>query len=70
MRDNPLFQMIIRKMYIRSPSINGIALSVNNMVSLKAPIGPFTILEPHNQEIDDLYLVQKRRATGFDAPIL
>ena len=32
------------------------------------PTGPFTILEPENQEITKLYLVQKCRSTKFETP--
>ena len=35
--------------------------------SLRNPTGPFTILEPQDQEIAEFYVVQKRRATYFDA---
>ena len=31
------------------------------------PTGPFTILEPHDQEIGDLYVVLERRLTYFEA---
>ena len=34
------------------------------------PTNPFTILEPHDQEIDEFYLVQERRVTNFEAPKL
>ena len=30
----------------------------------------FTISEPQNQEIGELYVVQKRRSTAFEAPKL
>ena len=31
------------------------------------PIGPFTILEPRDQEIGVLFVIQERRATDFKA---
>ena len=31
------------------------------------PTEPFTILEPYDQEIGELYLVQERRVTDFEA---
>ena len=31
------------------------------------PTGPLKILDPHNQEIGELYVVQERRATDFEA---
>ena len=34
------------------------------------PKNSFTILEPRDQEIDEFYLVQERRATDFEAPKL
>ena len=34
------------------------------------PTNPFTILEPQDQEIGELYVVQERRATDFEAPKL
>ena len=34
------------------------------------PTGPFTILQPHNQEISEFYVVQERRATDLEAPQL
>ena len=34
------------------------------------PIGPFTILQPDDQEIGEFRAVQKRRATDFEAPEL
>ena len=37
---------------------------------LDFPTKPFTILEPRDQEIGEFYVVQKRRATGFEAPKL
>ena len=35
--------------------------------SENSPIEPFTILEPQNPSIDDLYVVRKRPLTNFDA---
>ena len=32
------------------------------------PTGPFTISEPQNQEISEFVLVQKSRATDYEAP--
>ena len=34
------------------------------------PTNPFTILEPHDQEIGEFYLVRELRATDFEAPKL
>ena len=34
------------------------------------PTGPFTILEPKDQEIGELYAVQKRPKADFEAPRL
>ena len=34
------------------------------------PTGPFTILEPKDQEIGEFYEVQERRATDIEAPKL
>ena len=34
------------------------------------PTGPFTILEPRDQEIDKLYAVQESRMTDLEAPKL
>ena len=34
------------------------------------PTVPFPILEPHDQEIGEFYVVQKRRVTDFEAPKL
>ena len=34
------------------------------------PTNPFTILEPRDQEMDEFYLVEGRRATDFEAPKL
>ena len=34
------------------------------------PTSPFTILEPQDQGIGEFYVVQKRRATDFEAPKL
>ena len=36
----------------------------------QSPTGPFTILQPHHQEISELYWVPERRATDFEAPKL
>ena len=33
-------------------------------------MSPFQILEPQSPWIDEFYVVQERRATGFKAPIL
>ena len=38
--------------------------------SRRNPTNPFTFLEPRDQEIDEFYLVQERRATDFEAPKL
>ena len=40
------------------------------IVFKKNPTSLFTILEPQNPWIDEFYIVQNRRATSFDAPIL
>ena len=34
------------------------------------PTNPFTFLEPRNQEIGEIYVVQERRVTDFEAPKL
>ena len=34
------------------------------------PTNPFTILQPQDQEIGELYVAQKHRATDFEAPKL
>ena len=34
------------------------------------PTGPFTILEPKDQEIAKFYAAKERRATDFEAPKL
>ena len=36
----------------------------------KGSTGPFTILEPSDQEIGELYVVQERRMADFEAPNL
>ena len=38
---------------------------VNQLVSY--PTHPFTILEPHDQEIGEFYVVEERCATEFEA---
>ena len=35
--------------------------------AVKYPTNPLTILEPQDQEIGELYAVQERRATDFEA---
>ena len=35
---------------------------------LKGPTGPFTIAEPQDQEISEIYVVHKRRTSDFEAP--
>ena len=37
---------------------------------LSFPTSPFTILEAHDQEIDEFYVIQEGYATDFAAPIL
>ena len=36
----------------------------------KNPADPFATLEPHDREIDELYVVQDRRPTDCEAPKL
>ena len=40
------------------------------IIKLEYPTGPFTILEPRDQEIAEFDEVQERRATDFKAPKL
>ena len=38
-----------------------------SFLKLRSPIGPFTILKPHNQDIGNFYVVQERCMTDFKA---
>ena len=42
----------------------------NAQYMIQNPTGRFTILEPQDREIGDIYVVQKRRTTDFEAPKL
>ena len=37
------------------------------LLGSRIPIKPFTILQPHNQNISEFYVVQERRAGDFEA---
>ena len=39
-------------------------------VALEFPTGPFTTYELQDQEIAEFYVIEKRRATDFEAPKL
>ena len=50
--------------------IVGFTQHVLRRFHLHLPNGPFTILEPQDQEIGELYIVQERCATYFEVPKL
>ena len=65
-----ILQAAISLNSIRFRTLNCGGNAVQIEIDPRNRTSPFTILEPRNQEIRDIYVVRERRATDFKAPKL